>query len=332
MALLPDTAPGEKLLLRVWDTLIRDGIGALLSPWQIRREGRARAEVRAEEMARLAQAEQDIADIRAGRKRIDVKGNIVETPAEEETNYVHLDISGLLRKAHNEELLREAKRQINLSRIALATEEEAAIEQDSEVASEQPDPDWLSKWRTSAQDVSDEEMQQLWARILSGELKRPGSYSFHAVELLSRLSAADARIVSEIAPYVVDGFIPKGADKEFGFGKLLIMQELNIIQLNLAKTIEIKEEVEASLVSHDKVLIIDRASSPVKITLNVHRVTGVGVQLLSLGKFKSNTSSLERHAKVYLDKGLRVRLADITAKSGETIWFTNARELVQTQS
>ena len=92
MALLPDTAPGEKLLLRVWDTLIRDGIGGLLSPWQIRREGRARAEVRAEEMARLAQAEQDIADIRAGRKRIDVKGNIVEAPDEEEINYVRLDI------------------------------------------------------------------------------------------------------------------------------------------------------------------------------------------------------------------------------------------------
>ena len=279
-------------------------------------------------MARLAQAERDIADIRAGRKRIDAKGNIV-TVSGEESMLRHLDTSALLKKSHHEALLHEAKRQINLSRIALAAEEGASAEQDSEVATEQPDPDWLSKWKLYAQDVSDERMQQLWARILNGELKQPGSYSFHAVELLSRLSAADARTISDVAPYVVHDFLPKEIAEEIQFAKLLFLEELNILQLNLAKNVEVKPSQSVVLVCNDKVIIIDQAASDTKITLNVHKITGVGQQLFSLGKFKSNEVFLEHHAKQYLKNGLRVRLADITARVGDMISFANAREVSQ---
>ena len=62
-------APGEKLLIRLCDT-IENGIGGLLSPWQIRRTGRARLDVHRDEFLALAQAERDVDDIRSGRKRL----------------------------------------------------------------------------------------------------------------------------------------------------------------------------------------------------------------------------------------------------------------------
>ena len=48
---------GEELLIKLWETLTKDGIGSLASPWQIKREGKAHAEVRRVEMLMLAQAE-----------------------------------------------------------------------------------------------------------------------------------------------------------------------------------------------------------------------------------------------------------------------------------
>ena len=34
-------APGEKLIIKLWESIADKGIGSLLKPWQIRREGRA---------------------------------------------------------------------------------------------------------------------------------------------------------------------------------------------------------------------------------------------------------------------------------------------------
>src|SRR5687767_9253628 len=68
--------PGEALLLRMWETITEKGIGALLRPGQIRREGRARNDVRAEEMLTLAQAERHVEEIRLGKRRLGSDGKL----------------------------------------------------------------------------------------------------------------------------------------------------------------------------------------------------------------------------------------------------------------
>jgi hypothetical protein len=75
-------APGEKLIIRLWETLVEKGIGGLLRPWQLRREERARLDVRREELITLAQGERDAEDIRAGRKELaQVGGALVALPS-----------------------------------------------------------------------------------------------------------------------------------------------------------------------------------------------------------------------------------------------------------
>ena len=70
-------ARGEKLLIRLWDT-VENAIGRVLSPWQTRRKGRARADLRREELLTLAQAEQDANGFQADRKRSDADRRLVE--------------------------------------------------------------------------------------------------------------------------------------------------------------------------------------------------------------------------------------------------------------
>ena len=67
---------GEKLVIKLWETLAEKGVGSLLSPWQTIREGKARNNLRREELLMLAQAEVDTADIRAGRKRLEMDGGL----------------------------------------------------------------------------------------------------------------------------------------------------------------------------------------------------------------------------------------------------------------
>ena len=44
--------PGEKLLIRLWETIAEKGIGGWLRPWQNRREGQSRIDAEDRTMAR----------------------------------------------------------------------------------------------------------------------------------------------------------------------------------------------------------------------------------------------------------------------------------------
>lgn len=59
-------APGEALAAKLWETVAEKGIGGLFKPWQMRREGRAAADVRRDEILMLAQAEVDAEKIKQG--------------------------------------------------------------------------------------------------------------------------------------------------------------------------------------------------------------------------------------------------------------------------
>ena len=49
-------APGERLVIRLWETIAEKGIGGLLVPWQIRRKKRAEIDSERQEVLALTQA------------------------------------------------------------------------------------------------------------------------------------------------------------------------------------------------------------------------------------------------------------------------------------
>ncbi len=76
--------PGEKLLLKLWETLAEKGIGSLLAPWQEKRLAQARGEIRCNEMLLIAQTEKEIESIKAGTSVYQFKPeiNLLQAPSE----------------------------------------------------------------------------------------------------------------------------------------------------------------------------------------------------------------------------------------------------------
>ena len=70
--------PGEKLLIRLWETIAEKGIGGWLRPWQNRREGQSRIDVHREALLVFAQTERDIKDIQSGRKILSSDSQLLE--------------------------------------------------------------------------------------------------------------------------------------------------------------------------------------------------------------------------------------------------------------
>jgi hypothetical protein len=346
--------PGEKLAIKIWETLTEKGIGGLLTPWQIRREGRAQADVRRHEQLVLAQAERDAQDVLAGRRTLDGSGKLLEvkttepsgaalpSPGDEATRALmdQLDPSpSLLRAAAEKFSAREVQRFVNLQRIAMHAEEQARQVGDEALSEEPVDADWLNRWRENAQDVSVEHMQKVWARILAEEVKAPGSYSMGTLEFLRTLSKNDALKIAAIGPYVFNHgqFIyrdqPYLDSKQILFSHLLELQEIGILSgveaigLECSMNSTVQDKFTHVIVAYSKGLLLERDGREPALQLTIYRLTKLGREILRLGSYLPDEDYLKHIGAEIKKKGFRVRYGDWIQIDENTGNLANANEL-----
>jgi hypothetical protein len=67
---------------------------------------------------------------------------------------------------------------------------------------EDVDDDWITNFFEKARSISDDDMQELWARILAGEANSPGSFSRRTVNCLSDCDKQDAELFVKLCGFV----------------------------------------------------------------------------------------------------------------------------------
>lgn len=80
---------------------------------------------------------------------------------------------------------------------------------DDEIA-ERADQDWFNSFISLAEEISNRTMQDLWAKILAGEISQPGSYSFKALQVLRNMSMHDAKLLAKACSLSVKDSGQKG--------------------------------------------------------------------------------------------------------------------------
>lgn len=162
--------------------------GPLLAPWAARRRAKA--------VVIEAQGQADAQRILAASEAHQVQAiSQAQLEARQLFNAPpHLDAAGIggMDPVGQAWQFQQDKRIRNIQAVAEAA---AADLGDETVSSDDPDPDldWAARFFSGVQDVSSAEMQQLWARVLAGEVRRPGSTSIRTLEILRNL---DRRIAT----------------------------------------------------------------------------------------------------------------------------------------
>lgn len=124
--------------------------------------------------------------------------------------------------------------QRNIEAIAMA-----AVDQlPDEVSTDPLDNDWRTRFFNIAEEVSSEQMQQHWGKILAGEIAKPGSFSLRTLEVMRNLTQAEA-IIFQRARYLAtdNGTIPSVNSnmgigmEEFGvsFKEILKLREAGLL-------------------------------------------------------------------------------------------------------
>ena len=126
-------------------------------------------------------------------------GNNLSLPTEYSDGKIAInaqDYEELAKRAGNRLFYQEMRKQQNIETIVdLASDE---LEKEESVSSEPVDPDWTMRFFNSVEDVSDEEMQKIWGRVLAGEVRQPKSFSMRTLEKLKNISQAEALLFKKL--------------------------------------------------------------------------------------------------------------------------------------
>jgi len=283
--------PFEKLI-----EVISNGIGTLYKPRAIRKE----AESKAYEIGIIEQA----------KSKALAEGKELEAET-------YLRIQERI-------LFKEVERQKSIDNVVEIAAEQ--LKNEKNISEEPVDKDWSKRFFNIVQDVSDEEMQALWGRILAGETKQPKSYSKRTLELLKNLSKQEAEIFTKFAELRIESGINnviynqdngKFLQDEFGitFNDRLLLTELGLIssennlEFSFPPTLTNKN---TTVVNYgQKGIVLYRNENTPKQGIQVLVLTKSGVELSKLIEQPFNVKYIEKICTSLIHENVKIEYGDL---------------------
>jgi len=265
--------------------VISQGVGAISKPYLIRKT----ADAKAYEIKVIAES---IKGNQESLKQIgyqDEKLSLTSLDGESIKNELTLE-----ERTQQRIDFKEQKRQKNIENITQKAAEQ--LEGEKSVSDEPVDEDWTTRFFDYAEDISNEEMQELWGRILAGEVKRPKSYSLRTLDILRNLSKNEAEVFMKFARLAIHSggafFILNFQNEKLleekyklRFNDRLLLEELgfitaNDLQFKISKTEDKKGQ--QVFISGNICIVQEKLENKPEQQLQVLVFTKIGQELLNM--------------------------------------------------
>lgn len=153
------------------------------------------------------------------------------------------------------------------------------------------DFDWHTRYYEACGNVSDEDLQTLWAKILAGEIRKPGSYSLRTLEHLRNLTKEEATLFLKISNKslkiqydVLLPSFPSFSEKSgIKFSDILRLEDCGLIKRSsMSYTVSIGDN--EGMLCHDEkyVLLAKRISGDKELIIPGYPFTASGKELYSV--------------------------------------------------
>lgn len=152
-------------------------------------------------------------------------------------------ITNLQKKYMIDNLINNAEKEKNRNNIL-----QKSIEYINEenISDEFIDGDFLNMFYEGASNVSNEELQKIWAKILANEIENPNNYSIRTLAFLRTISYKEANVIkkfielaisSDVSAYLIDD---RNLLEKYGlkFLDILLLEELGLVKQDLRLTIK----------------------------------------------------------------------------------------------
>lgn len=194
--------------------------------------------------------------------------------------------------------------------------------------------DWFIRYYEASGNISDKEMQILWAKILAGEIEKPSSYSLRTLDVLRNISKEEAErfakicnsaIKIESAQYAIPADHDYISKNDINYSDILMLEEIGLI--NSDSNVRISNDLEVNteyiLYVYGSLIVRAIVSEKRELSLRVFLFTNVGNELATLIDRESNEENFLNLCKKLRDSnpGILITVHRIIPSQNEDIIY-----------
>ena len=177
------------------------------------------------------------------------------------------------------------------TRKRIVEKAESIKSEDENISDEKPTDDWMTRFFNIVEDVTEDTMQNLWAQILAGEVKRPHTFSLRTLDVLRNMTKEDAELyVRVINSYCFDRLILTENQYGISLEDRIALSEMGLLSPDeLTQTITQTQEVNLMRLNQKYVLKLNKdTTNNIEVNFGCRALTKSGRELLQLVDDKGN--------------------------------------------
>lgn len=204
------------------------------------------------------------------------------------------------------------------------------------------DFDWFMRFYEAVGNVSDEEMQRIWAKILAGEVNRPGSFSLETLDVVRNLSKQDAELFTKICKHCIqsspqklylpsyDNYLEKCG---ITYSEILRLDEIGLVNSSglISLNFAIDHDHQASIINQGLIMLIAANNEKVKkCSISQYPFTRIGFEIATLiGETTSDDDFILFAKEVAKNQSLKVSVHKINFYSENDIHYNKTDLLIE---
>lgn len=201
------------------------------------------------------------------------------------------------------------------------------------------DFDWFVRFYEAVGNISDEQMQSIWAKILAGEINNPNTYSLRTIEALKNLSQQEAGLFEKICSHCIcmgqqlflphyDGYLEKC---QITFGEVLYLSELGLISSDSMIVLKMPISKTPRILFVNRELLITASATDEnckELRVRQFPLTGVGIELSTLVENNTTDEAFVTFAKeINVDTSIKIAVHRIVSIEGDEIKYQKNDEI-----
>lgn len=231
------------------------------------------------------------------------------------------DYDEFIKRTKTRMAFQELKKQENIE--AVTRKAVNLLDGEEAVTAEPIDRDWTWRFCNSVEDVSNEQMQEIWAKVLAGEAKKPSSYSLRTLNVLHNMTQIEANMFQSICTHCIRSrtarFILQDSEYQskynIPFRMILKLEECGLIAYGsfLSVDMTLQPGKELVVMTDDYVMATEITDNSVKISFPTYALTESGMELsnligchMTLAEFKTIAQTIKRRANLKTVKVHRI--------------------------
>ena len=157
--------------------------------------------------------------------------------------------------------------------------------EEEKVSNEPVNTDWTNRFFSIVEDISDETLQDIWGRILAGEVKQPNSFSLRTLDLLRNVTKEEAELFVKASKYYVEKNFICTEEFDLSLHDTLLLGEtgfINRTEMTKEWNIEPNSKLEIIIDRNTLIILHNDTNKKVWCQPSVKKLSKAGIEILSL--------------------------------------------------